>query len=253
MEGATVERVIVRDPRLRWPVRADLDRVLAGRPLRSIGRRAKYLLFRFDHGTLIVHLGMSGSLRVSRQDEPPGPWDHVDVLAGGRLMRLRDPRRFGAVLWHTGPVESHPLLRGLGVEPLSDDFSGRVLHRAAQGRRVPVKQLLMDHSVVVGIGNIYASESLFRASIRPGVPAGRVSLSRYERLADAARSTLNDALRAGGSTLRDFVGGDGRAGYFQQQYFVYGRAGLACRVCGRAVRKLTQGQRSTYYCAQCQR
>ena len=271
VEGATVDRVIVRNRRLRWPVPRNLERTLLGATARAVDRRAKYLLIRFDHGTLIVHLGMSGSLRVVGADEAAGPWDHFDLVmrrpaqAGARTekaehtearagaLRLRDPRRFGAVLWQAGPPEAHALLRDLGVEPLTADFSGKHLYAASRGRSAAVKLFLMDHSVVVGIGNIYASESLFRARIDPRRPAGRISSRRYETLAAAVRDTLLDALKAGGSTLRDFVGGDGQPGYFQQQYFVYGREGEPCRVCGGTIRRITQGQRSTFYCPRCQR
>jgi len=258
VEGATVTGVVVRDRRLRWPVPRDLDRRLRGATVRAVDRRAKYLLFRFDHGTLIVHLGMSGSLRVVGARDAAGPWDHFDLVvqppgAAAGALRLRDPRRFGSVLWHRGRPETHSLLRDLGVEPLSDAFSGDVLYRASRGRSAAVKLFLMDHSVVVGVGNIYASESLFRAGIHPRTAAGRVSRQRYAVLAAAVRETLQDALKAGGSTLRDFVGGDGEPGWFQQQYFVYGREGDACRICAAAIRRITQGQRSSFYCLKCQR
>jgi formamidopyrimidine-DNA glycosylase len=253
LEGVRIAGVVVRNPRLRWPIPPDLDERLRGAPVRSVRRRAKYLLIGFDEGSLIVHLGMSGSLRLVSPGTPPGPWDHFDLLLARQILRLRDPRRFGAVLWQSGAAEGHVLLRGLGIEPLEPGFSGAHLHAAARNRRVAIKQLLMDASVVVGIGNIYASESLFRSSIHPLRSAARVSAARYERLAGAVQDTLRDALAAGGSTLRDFVGGDGQPGYFQQQYFVYGRTGAPCRACGLPVRRILQGQRSTFYCAGCQR
>lgn len=252
LRGREITGVSVRNPRLRWPVPPDLDATLRGCVVRAVERRAKYLLLDCGTGTLILHLGMSGSLRVLRTRESPGPYDHFDLRAGDTVLRLRDPRRFGAVLWHPGEPEAHPLLRALGTEPLSEGFTGRVLHRASRGRRVAVKHLLMDQHVVVGVGNIYASESLFRAGIDPRAAAARLSAPRYERLADAVRSTLRDALAAGGSTLRDFVGSDGSPGYFQQQYFAYDREGEPCRVCGTPIRRIVQGQRSTYLCRVCQ-
>jgi formamidopyrimidine-DNA glycosylase len=248
-----ITRVTVRDRRLRWPVPANLDAILRGSRIRGVRRRAKYLLIDCGKGTLIVHLGMSGSLRVVRATEPAGPYDHFDLGVGELALRLRDPRRFGAVLWHPGDPARHPLLAHLGVEPLSPEFGGAHLHAATRGRRAGVKLALMDHKVVVGVGNIYANESLFRARVNPVTPAGRLSLERCERLAKAVRSTLEDALAAGGSTLRDFVHSDGSSGYFQQQYFVYDRTGAPCRVCGTPVRHRTQGQRSTFYCPVCQR
>jgi formamidopyrimidine-DNA glycosylase len=248
-----ITAVTVRNPRLRWPVPADLHELLRGARIRAVRRRAKYLLFDCGRGTLIVHLGMSGSLRVVPASEPAGPHDHVDLGIGGLALRLRDPRRFGAVLWHLGDPACHPLLAHLGVEPLSPEFGGAPFHAATRGRRVGVKLALMDQRLVVGVGNIYANESLFRAGIHPRSAAGRLSLERCGRLADAVRATLESALAAGGSTLRDFVQADGSPGYFQQQYFVYDRAGQACRVCGTSIRRQVQGQRATYYCPACQR
>ncbi len=254
MEDALIERVIVRNRSLRWPVPDLIETLLAGRIVRAIERRAKYLLFRFDHGTMIVHLGMSGSLRPVDRRSPPTPWDHVEWQLGGgeRAVRLRDPRRFGSVLWHVGEPGEHPLLARLGVEPLSPAFDGELLYRASRGRHSAVKVFLMDAAIVVGVGNIYASESLFRAGIHPATAAGRIRRERYDRLAEVVRATLNDALAAGGSTLRDFVGGDGKPGYFQQSYFVYGREGEPCLRCARPIRRIVQGQRSSFYCPSCQ-
>ncbi len=203
-------------------------------------------------GWLILHLGMSGSLRIMDAGTEAQPHEHFDLLLGKRLLRLRDPRRFGAVLWQGGDVVRHPLLAHLGAEPLEGAFTGHVLHAATRARKAAVKLVLMNASVVVGVGNIYANESLFHARINPRTPAGRLSLARYETLAAAIKSTLKQALKAGGSSLRDFVHSDGSSGYFQQQYFVYGRAGLPCRVCGTPIRVLRQGQRSTFYCRVCQ-
>ncbi len=248
-----VTGVVVRNARLRWPIPRRLPALIAGKTIRSVQRRAKYLLLEAAGGWLILHLGMSGSLRIVKSDEPAGVHDHIDLQFGDHALRLRDPRRFGAVLWHAGTnVLSHPLLAHLGVEPLETAFSGNVLYAAARNRRSSVKQLLMDHTVVVGVGNIYANESLFRSGIRPGTQAGRVSAARYDRLAIEVRATLEAALKAGGSSLRDFVHSDGSSGYFQQQYFVYGRTGEPCRNCGGRIRLSRMGQRSTFHCPTCQ-
>jgi formamidopyrimidine-DNA glycosylase len=251
--GRTITGVTVRDRRLRWPVPADLDATVRDCRIGEVARRAKYLLLDCGKGTLIVHLGMSGSLRVVNAQDAPGPYDHFDLRVGDAAVRLRDPRRFGAVLWHAGDPATHPLLAHLGVEPLSAAFSGAFLHAATRGRRASIKQTLMDQRIVVGVGNIYATESLFRAGIHPRAAAGRLSLDRCTRLAAAVQATLLDALEAGGSSLRDFVGSDGAPGYFQQRYFAYDREGEACRTCKAPVRRIVQGQRSTYYCPRCQR
>jgi formamidopyrimidine-DNA glycosylase len=234
-------------------VPADLAVLLGGRRLLSVSRRAKYLLFGFDHGSLIVHLGMSGSLRVVQANEPAGVHDHVDLVFGERALRLRDPRRFGMVVWQPGDAAGHPLLARLGPEPLDEAFNGAWLYQVSRGLRAPIKHVLMDGHKVVGVGNIYASESLFRAHIHPLEQAGRIGLPRCERLAEAVKETLQAAIAAGGSTLRDFVGGDGQPGYFQQQYFAYGRDGEACRVCGGDIHRVVSGQRATYFCPVCQR
>jgi formamidopyrimidine-DNA glycosylase len=253
LEGRTVTGVVVRHHGLRWPVPRALGARLAGARIRAVTRRAKYLLLDCGTGTLIIHLGMSGSLRVVAPTMVPGPHDHFDLCVGDSIVRLRDPRRFGAVLWHPRDHGVHPLLAALGVEPLEEAFTAALLWRAARGRRVAIKLLLMNAAIVVGIGNIYASESLFRAGIHPRTAAQRVSKARCERLVAAVRATLTDALAAGGSTLQDFVGADGSPGYFQQQYAVYDRAGAPCRVCRTPIRRIVQGQRSTFYCPVCQR
>ncbi len=254
MTGRQVARAIVRNPAMRWPVPADLDELLAGRTIRRLSRRAKYLLVHFDHGTLILHLGMSGRLCHLARDEVPGKHDHFDlVLDNGAVIRLRDPRRFGAVLWCTNDPARHPLLKDLGPEPLEAEFDGASLYRATRGRSAPIKNVIMDAHVVVGVGNIYASESLFRARISPKKPAGKLNLTHCNRLAEEIRHTLRDALEAGGSSLRDFFGADGNPGYFQQHYFVYGRTGEPCRVCGTPIVTIRQGQRSTFHCPQCQK
>lgn len=253
VEGRILSDLIVRNPRLRQPVPTDLRARIAGLRLQRVARRAKYLLLDFGGGSVIVHLGMSGSLRVIAPDEPAGVHDHVDFVFGDRALRLRDPRRFGLVLWQEGEVGGHPLLAHLGPEPLGEAFDGAWLHRVSRGLRAPVKHVLMDGRRVVGVGNIYASESLFRARIHPLEAAGDIGPRRYARLAEAVRATLSAAIEAGGSTLRDFVGGDGKPGYFQQQYFVYGREDEPCRVCGTPVRRIVSAQRATYFCPQCQR
>ena len=254
LEGRRIERVVLRERRLRWPVPAGFEQALEGRRVVAVERRAKYLLVRMDGGTLIAHLGMSGSLRVLAAPLPPRPHDHVDVvLDSGRILRFNDPRRFGSLHWVEGDPAAHPLLAGLGPEPLGPDFDGRHLWRLARGRRVAIKLLIMDARVVVGVGNIYASEALFRAGIRPATPAGRVSLARMARLAEAIRDVLGEAIRVGGTTLRDYVDPDGMPGYFRQRLFVYERAGESCRRCKAPIRHRVLGQRSTYWCPACQR
>ncbi|MGL1833201.1 bifunctional DNA-formamidopyrimidine glycosylase/DNA-(apurinic or apyrimidinic site) lyase [Rhodocyclaceae bacterium SMB388] len=253
LTGRIVTGCRVRNPRLRLPVCDLMESRVTGRKLLDVGRRAKYLLLIFDAGCVIVHLGMSGSLRVVPADLPPGPHDHVDLVFGASALRLRDPRRFGLIVWHDGDALAHPLLRHLGPEPLEAGFDAGWLYRATRATQVPIKQALMDGRRVVGVGNIYASESLFRACINPLVSARTLGRVRCARLVGCVRETLQDAIVAGGSTLRDFVGGDGRPGYFQQQYFVYGRAGQACRVCGQAIVKATVAQRATFWCPHCQR
>jgi formamidopyrimidine-DNA glycosylase len=260
LEGRIVVDVVLRREGLRWPFPPTLPALLAGRRIRSTSRRGKYLLIHFEHGTLIVHLGMSGHLRVLPDGVELKKHDHFDLVvegqAGRQVLRLHDPRRFGAVLWHAnddGELDQHVLLRGLGVEPLEDGFSGALLHRETRKRNAPIKQVLLAGDIVVGVGNIYACESLFRAGINPKTAASRISRARYDKLAEAIRTILADAIVQGGSTLRDFIAVNGQSGYFQQTYFVYDRAGVPCRNCGAPVRQITQGQRSTFYCATCQR
>ena len=250
--GRTISAVTVREPRLRWRV-PDAVRRLAGRTVRAVGRRAKYLLLDCGDGHLILHLGMSGSLRVLPAGSAPEKHDHFDLVLGDRMLRLRDPRRFGAVLWTQAHPSAHPLLRHLGVEPLSRALDARRLHALTRGRRSAIKLFIMDSRRVVGVGNIYASESLFRAGIDPRKPARRLTLEQSARLSRAIKDTLRAAIRAGGSSLRDFVGSDGAYGCFQLRARVYDRAGQPCRRCGTPVRRIVQGQRSTYYCPTCQR
>jgi formamidopyrimidine-DNA glycosylase len=256
VEGSIVTGIVLRQQGLRWPFPPDLERILQGRVVQSTGRRGKYLLLHFEHGTLLIHLGMSGHLRVLPMSTPAEKHDHVDVILGERILRLTDPRRFGAVLWHArahGPLEEHLLLRGLGVEPLEEGFSAELLYRETRQRSAAIKQVLLSGDIVVGVGNIYASESLFKAGIHPQRAANRIGLARYELLVQAIRETLAAAIEQGGSSLRDFIHVNGQSGYFQQNYFVYNRTGEKCRVCGSAVRQIRQGQRSTFYCANCQK
>jgi formamidopyrimidine-DNA glycosylase len=253
LQGKTLQAVKVRDGRLRWPVPRNINALLTGAKLLSIKRRGKYLLFDFGKIFQIVHLGMSGSLRFVHKDEPPAVHDHVEwFFSGNEILRLRDPRRFGAVLLTSDPA-SHSLLAHLGPEPLTTDFDGKYLHSACRSRRTSIKNLIMDSRVVVGVGNIYASESLFRAGIRPSRAAGRLNKAECGRLAAAIKVTLQNAVNAGGSSLRDYVSTDGELGYFQLHTKVYDREGLPCKVCGTPIKKLKTGQRSTFYCPACQK
>jgi formamidopyrimidine-DNA glycosylase len=252
LAGRVISGVAVREPRLRWPVPKDVHR-LAGRTVRAVERRGKYLLVDCGDGHLILHLGMSGSLRVLPSGTPAQKHDHFDLQLGDRILRLRDPRRFGAVLWSTAAIDTHPLLAHLGIEPLSRELHPARLHQLTRPHRTGIKQFLMDGRRIVGVGNIYASESLFLAGIHPRTPARKLSLERCARLSAAIKQTLRAAIRAGGSSLRDFVGADGNAGYFQQRYWAYDRTGEPCRRCGSTIRKIQQGQRSTFYCPTCQK
>ena len=260
LEGRVVEQVVFRREGLRWPFPAHVADTLVGQRITGVGRRGKYLLLGFGSGTLIIHLGMSGHLRVLPPGVEPKKHDHVDLVVSDgttrQVLRLHDPRRFGAVLWHAtddGELDQHVLLRGLGVEPLEDGFSAALLYKETRKRSAPIKQVLLSGDIVVGVGNIYACESLFHAGINPKTPASRISRARYERLATAIREVLAAAIVQGGSTLRDFIAVNGQSGYFQQTYFVYDRAGVPCRNCCAPVRQIKQGQRSTFYCATCQR
>jgi len=251
--GARLERAVLRAPTLRYPIPAGLARTLAGRPLVATKRRGKYLLLDLDGGHLLIHLGMSGSLRFVAPGTPPEKHDHADFVFGTTVLRLTDPRRFGALLWLTGNPLDHPLLARLGIEPLSRAFTADWLHAALHGKSVAIKPALMDSGLVVGVGNIYAAESLFDAGIDPRRAAGKVALARLERLVPAIKKTLRAAIRAGGSTLRDFCNTEGGMGDFQTRHKVYDRAGEPCAVCGTPIKLIRQGQRSTCYCPKCQR
>jgi formamidopyrimidine-DNA glycosylase len=254
LQGRVVTGLLLRERRLRWPVDARLAARITGQRIGDVRRRAKYLLIDLDRGTLIAHLGMSGSLRVLPAATPVIPHDHYDLLLdSGRVLRFNDPRRFGSLHWTSGDPQRHRLLAGLGPEPLDTGFDAAYLAARARGRRVAIKQFLMDQRVVVGVGNIYASEALFHARIHPGRAAGRASVRRLELLVDSVRQVLGEAIRQGGTTLRDYVNADGAPGYFRQQLYVYERAGEPCRRCGTPIRHIVQGQRSTYFCPACQR
>jgi len=252
LEGKTIVDVVVRDRRLRWPIKKHVDRNLSGATVTTVDRRAKYLLINTTNGTAIMHLGMSGHVYIVDSETPAGVHDHVDfALSSGKSMRLTDPRRFGSLHWSNRPLE-HSLLRSLGPEPLSDEFSGQYLRDRSRGRRIAVKPFIMNANIVVGVGNIYASESLYLAGIHPKRAAGRIALARYQRLANSIKEVLERAIRAGGTTLRDFYGGDGEAGYFQQELDVYGREDEPCRNCKTPITATVLAQRATYYCKRCQ-
>jgi formamidopyrimidine-DNA glycosylase len=249
----SIEAVAVREPRLRWPVASNLPRKLAGQRIERLERRGKYLLFGTPAGTLLVHLGMSGSLRYLPEPTAHGTHDHIDVqFTGGGALRFNDPRRFGSFHLTAAP-QRHRLLRDLGPEPFGAEFDADYLWRTCRGRRVPIKQHLMNGRIVVGVGNIYASEALFRAGIHPARSAGRISRARCAALVTAVRDVLADAIEEGGTTLRNFVGGDGQPGYFRGSLRVYEREGGACVQCGMAIQRRVLGQRATYYCPSCQR
>ena len=260
LQGERVSDVQIIDGRLRWPVPSHLRSTLVGQTLHNIERRGKYLLLEMDKGHLLIHLGMTGVLRVLPAKEPLKPHDRVVIVFGKRSLHLHDPRKFGAVLWHpsnSGPIADHPLLLKLGTEPFSADFAhergAAVLYRCSRGRSVAVKSFLLAGQAVVGVGNIYCSESLFEAGIHPAKPAGKLTKPQCERLASAVRMVLTKAIAAGGSTLRDFVDSAGKQGYFTMQSKVYDRRGEPCLVCKTPIRQIVQGQRSTYFCPVCQK
>lgn len=248
-----VTDVVIRQKQLRWPIPARLKTGLCEQIIRQVDRRGKYILLRTDAGTAILHLGMSGSLRILPANTPAEKHDHVDIVFGKSVLRLRDPRRFGALLWTSAKPLQHKLLSKLGPEPLSDDFNAPYLYQLSRNRKVAIKTLIMNSQVVVGVGNIYASESLFAAGISPLRRADRISLLRYQRLLDAIKDILQRSIAQGGTTLRDFTQQDGKPGYFQQTLNVYGRAQQPCPHCSVAIKQITQAQRSTFYCPQCQK
>ena len=249
----TVDKLIIRQPKMRWPIPPEIHE-MEGQKIEAVTRRGKYILLHTKQGTALLHLGMSGSLRVIDVEEAPEKHDHVDIcFSNKKAIRLRDPRRFGAVLWTTKNPLKHKLLRSLGPEPLSDDFDVDYLFKRSRGRQVSIKQFIMNGQIVVGVGNIYACESLFNAGISPKRLAGKVSKKRYQLLVQDIKKVLEKAIQQGGTTLKDFVQAEGNPGYFQQQLNVYGRSGELCHVCQSIVKQMRQGQRSTFYCAKCQR
>ncbi len=249
----TISKIVIRAPKLRWPIPTEIAKILPGQVVRAIERRAKYLLLKFDHGTLIMHLGMSGRLRVFKEDVPPQKHDHVDIcFKHGAFLRYTDHRRFGAILWTTEDPLTHKLLADLGPEPLTAKFTGKHLHAAARNKKIPVKVFIMDAKIVVGVGNIYASEALFAAKIDPRKPAQQVTLEEYTELAMHIKRILKIAIKNGGTTLRDFFTAEGKPGYFSQQLQVYGRDKQPCLLCNSEIQALHLGQRNTYFCTQCQ-
>ncbi len=253
VEGRRVAKTLIRQASLRWPIPNDLPEQLARRQLLGISRRGKYLIFRFTHGHMLIHLGMSGSLRIVDADDVPKKHDHVDIIfSGNRCLRYHDPRRFGAILWTSAEVDTHKLLVNLGPEPLSDDFHSEYLFKRSRKRTKDIKTFIMDSHIVVGVGNIYANEALFAAGIRPIKAAGKVTRNQYGMLVEEIKRVLKRSIVQGGTTLRDFVGGDGKPGYFVQQLNVYGREGLPCKVCAKPLKAIRQAQRISVYCNQCQ-
>jgi len=253
IEGKTVQGVVVRQAQLRWPISPELTLLLPGQRIKKVSRRGKYILLETAAGYFLIHLGMSGSLRIAKQSDETKKHDHVDIiLKNGNILRYHDPRRFGCMLWAGMQPFKHVLLESLGPEPLTDDFNAAELFALSRKRSSPIKNFIMDSHVVVGVGNIYANEALFMAGIRPRRQAGKVSKAAYEKLVAAIKTILAEAIEQGGTTLRDFVGGDGKPGYFKQSLSVYGRGGEACVNCQTILKEIRLGQRSTVYCATCQ-
>jgi formamidopyrimidine-DNA glycosylase len=254
IENKKVSKVILRRKTLRWPISPALSKDLPGKTIKSVSRRGKYLLLATEKGCLLIHLGMSGSLRIVDTNRAAAKHDHVDIVfTNNKVLRYTDPRRFGCILWDTESIESHPLLASLGPEPLSDEFHTDYLFKKSRTRNVAVKTFIMDSKVVVGVGNIYANESLFLAGISPKRSAGKISKPRYEKLVECIQQVLQRAIDVGGTTLKDFTGSDGEPGYFAQSLHVYGRKGEPCHVCKGPLKEIRQGQRSTVYCSQCQK
>ena len=254
LEGARVLDMVIRERRLRWPIPAQLEERMRGQMIRSVSRRAKYLLLETANGSAIIHLGMSGSMRIVTADSPPERHDHFDIVTDhGDIVRFNDPRRFGSLLWAGADPYQHPLLAKLGPEPLGPEFTAEYLWNASRGRRVAIKQHIMNSKTVAGVGNIYANEALFNAGIHPARAAGRIAMPRMQNLVAEIRAVLAAAIRQGGTTLRDYRGGDGKPGYFKQKLVVYERGGEDCKHCGEPIRQTVQGQRATYYCKNCQR
>ncbi|MDF2529500.1 MAG: bifunctional DNA-formamidopyrimidine glycosylase/DNA-(apurinic or apyrimidinic site) lyase [Gammaproteobacteria bacterium] len=251
-EGQTIEKLVLRRPDLRWPIPIDLAQQIEGHKILAIKRRAKYLLFELGHGTLIIHLGMSGVLKMVQPTMPVTKHDHVDlVLSSGICLRLNDTRRFGAVLWADASL-LHPLLAKLGPEPLAEEFNAKLLFDQSRKRSIAIKLLIMDSHIVVGVGNIYANEALFHAKIHPETPANKLNRQQCESLVNAIKQVLNRAIEQGGTTLKDYRDGKGKPGYFQQELFVYGRSGKPCLICDNSLKETRMGQRTTVFCTECQ-
>ncbi len=252
--NTTITAITIRQHKLRWPIPTDLPALAEKQKIRQVYRRAKYIILKLDNGSIIIHLGMSGSLRICSKKLAAEKHDHIDICVSNKnILRLRDPRKFGCVLWAAGDVNQHKLLKPLGPEPLQADFDAHYLHNKSRKRQCSIKALIMNSHIVVGVGNIYASEALFRAGINPKRKAGNISLLRLQKLVDAIKLTLQLAIKEGGTTLRDFTGISGQPGYFAQKLLVYGRTNEACTQCGNAIKQFTQQARSTYYCSHCQK
>lgn len=249
----TIKNIEIRQHKLRWPIPEDLASLATGKKIREVCRRAKYIYLKLDNGSIIIHLGMSGSLRICEKNTPPEKHDHIDICVSNKILRLRDPRKFGCVLWSPADINEHKLIKALGPEPLTTEFNANYLHQKSNKRQCSIKALIMNSHIVVGIGNIYASESLFRAGINPKRKAGNISLKRLQLLVDAIKQILAEAIKQGGTTLRDFTSESGQPGYFAQKLLVYGKTGESCASCGQAIKQFNQQARSTYYCPQCQR
>jgi len=248
-----IKKITIRQHKLRWPIPKNLPNLATGKIIRAVSRRAKYIYLELDNGTIIIHLGMSGSLRICNDKTPAEKHDHIDIqVSSNKILRLRDPRKFGCVLWAKDSVDEHKLIKPLGPEPLDDTFTAHYLQDKAKKRQCSIKAFIMNSHIVVGVGNIYASEALFRAGINPKRKAGNIALSRLEKLVDAIKLTLQLAIEEGGTTLRDFTGINGQPGYFAQKLLVYGRNGEDCTQCGEKIKQFTQQARSTYYCTVCQ-
>lgn len=253
IENQVVSRVIIRQPKLRWPIPIELPQLLEQQTLHSLNRRAKYLLLHFDTGTLLIHLGMSGSIRVIPAGSLAAKHDHFELeFTHQKSIRLTDPRRFGAVLWLGTAPYQHSLLSKLGPEPLSEQLTGLYLYEKSRQKKVSIKQFIMNQEIVTGIGNIYCTEALYHAGINPGRAAGNISLKRYQFLVEQIKQTLSSAIEQGGTSLRDFTGSDGKPGYFKQQLSAYGRSGLPCKRCNQQLTEIKQAQRTTVYCKHCQ-
>jgi formamidopyrimidine-DNA glycosylase len=248
----TIEKIIIRQPRLRWPIDNSLKRTLKQQTITGVSRRAKYVLIHTSQGALIIHLGMSGCLKIVTQNEPIIKHDHYDIILPAVILRYNDPRRFGSLHYTEAPLSKHKLLTHLGPEPLSTDFNAEYLQQRAAKSSSAIKTFLMNQKVVVGVGNIYASEALFSAGINPKRAAKQISLARYTLLVDAIKNILDKSIQAGGTTLKDFYASDGKPGYFSQELNVYGRAGEACLSCQHEIKKIILGQRSSFYCTHCQ-